>query len=156
MAREHRFRASIKSTHDGGGGAFVEVPFDVEKAFGKKRVPIRATIDGEPYRGSLVRMGGDCHMLLVRKAIREKIGKQAGDNVAVTLREDTAPRTVKVPSDVSRALRTKPAAHEFFQNLSFTHKREYIEWISGAKQAETRERRLARMLDLLKQKQKER
>ncbi len=156
MAKEHRFRASIKSTHDGNGGAFVEVPFDVEKAFDKKRVPIQASIDGQAYRGSLVRMGGDCHMLLVRKAIREKIGKQPGDTVAVTLREDTAPRTVKVPADVSRALRTIPAARDFFQSLSFTHKRKYIEWIGGAKQTETRKRRIARMLELLQQKKKDR
>src|SRR4051794_13653907 len=100
MPKEHRFRAHIKSNNDdGSGGAWVDIPFDVEKAFGKKRVPIRATIDGESYRGSLVRMGGDCHMLLVRRAIREKIGKKAGDTVSVTLLEDTAPRTVPVPPD---------------------------------------------------------
>ena len=156
MAKEHRFRASITSTRDGGGGAFVEVPFDVEKAFGKKRVPIPASIDGEPYRGSLVRLGGKCHMLLVRKAIREKVGKQAGDTVTITLREDVAPRTVKVPPDVARALRTIPSARDFFETLSFTHKREYIECINGAKQLETRKRRIGRMLDLFQQKKKER
>ncbi len=156
MAKTHRFRAPIKSAHEGSGGAFVEIPFDVEKTFGKKRVPIRATIEGEPYRGSLIRMGSECHLLLVRKAIREKIGKQAGDTVAVTIEEDTAPRTVKVPPDLSRALRAAPAARDFFQQLAFTHKREYIEWIREAKKSETRERRIDRMIELLQQKKKER
>ena len=158
MAKEHKFRARIKSNNDNGGGsgAWVDVSFDVEKAFGKKRVPIRATIDGEPYRGSLVRMGSDCHMLLVRKAIRQKIGKKTGDIVTVTLREDTASRTVKLPADVSRALNPQPAAGKFFDDLSFTHQREYIEWINDAKQAETRQRRIGQMLELLARKKKER
>src|ERR1700747_3006924 len=116
MAQEHKFRARIKSYKDNAAGcAWVDVPFDVEKAFGKKRVPIRATIDGEPYRGSLVRMGSDCHMLLILKSIREKIGKKAGDTVSVTVWEDTTRRTVSVPPDVSRALKGKPAAQKFFQ-----------------------------------------
>ena len=156
MAKEHKFRAPIRSNDDGGGGAWVDVPFDVEKTFGKKRVPIRATMDGVPYRGSLVRMGSDCHMLLVRKAIREKIGKGPGDTISVTLREDTASRKVTVPPDVSRVLKKRPQAQSFFQTLSFTHQREYIEWIKGAKQSETRARRVARMLDLLLRKKKAR
>ncbi|HEX4639840.1 MAG TPA: YdeI/OmpD-associated family protein, partial [Chthoniobacterales bacterium] len=156
MPKTYRFRAPIKATHGGGGGAFVEIPFDAEKAFGKKRIPIRATIDGESYRGSLVRMGGDCHLLLILKSIREKIRKKAGDKVSVTVWEDTAPRTVIVPPDVSRALRTAPSARAFFQELSFTHKREYIEWIRSARQAETRERRIERLLELLRQNKKER
>ena len=156
MRKDHRFRARIKSNGDGNGGAWVDVPFDVEKAFGKKRVPIRATIDGQPYRGSLVRMGGDCHMLLVLKSIREKIGKGPGEMVTVTLWEDTKPRTVRVPADVARVLARQPAAMKFFNGLSFSHQREYIEWIVQAKRPETRERRIARMLDLLAQKRKER
>lgn len=70
MATTHRFSAVIEDA--GGGGAFVTIPFDVERAFGKKRVPVRATIDGVPYRGSLVRMGGECHILGILKSVRAK------------------------------------------------------------------------------------
>lgn len=147
MKTEHTFTAVINSGD--GGGAWVNVPFDVEKTFGKKRVPIRATIDGVPYRGSLVRMGGDCHMLLILKAIREKIGKHAGDKVSVTLKEDKATRKVKIPADVQKALRSKPPAGDFFGNLSYSHQREYVQWIEGAKRAETRERRIEKMLTML-------
>ena len=69
------------------GGAYVEIPFDVNTEFGKSRVPVHATFDGEPYDGSLVKMGTDCHILGVRKDIRAKIGKQPGDLVHVTLRK---------------------------------------------------------------------
>ncbi len=68
-------------------GAYVEVPFDVKEEFGKGRVPVFATFDGEQYKGSLVRMGTPGHILGVRKEIRKKIGKQPGDTVHVTLRE---------------------------------------------------------------------
>lgn len=75
------------------GGAYVEVPFDVKAEFGKGRVSVHATFDGEPYDGLLVKMGTPCHIIGVRKDIRAKIGKQPGDSIAVTLveREKPAP-----------------------------------------------------------------
>ena len=68
-------------------GAYIEIPFDVKEVFGKGRVPVHATFDGEPYDGSLVRMGTPGHILGIRKDIRAKIGKQPGDTVQVTLYE---------------------------------------------------------------------
>lgn len=67
--------------------AYVEVPFDVKAAFGKGRVPVHATFDGEAYDGQLVKMGTPCHIIGIRKDIRAKIGKQPGDVVRVTLRQ---------------------------------------------------------------------
>ena len=67
--------------------AYVEIPFDVRAAFGKGRVAVRATFDGAPYDGQLVRMGTPCHIIGIRKDIRARIGKQPGDSVRVTIRE---------------------------------------------------------------------
>ena len=67
--------------------AYVEIPFDVKAAYGKGRVLVHATFDGFPYDGQLVRMGTPCHLIGIRKEIRQKIGKQPGDTVHVTLRE---------------------------------------------------------------------
>ena len=67
--------------------AYVEIPFDVRAAFGKGRVAVRATFDGEVYDGQLVRMGTPGHIIGVRRDIRAKIGKQPGDLVHVTIRE---------------------------------------------------------------------
>lgn len=86
MEKVYRFIAIIKKVPD-LDGAYVEIPFDVKAEFGKGRVPVHATFDGEPYDGSLVRMGTPGHILGVRKEIRAKIGKQPGDSVAVTLKE---------------------------------------------------------------------
>jgi hypothetical protein len=86
MSSTYEFDAEIKKVPD-IDGAYVEIPFDVKTEFGKGRVPVSATFDGEPYDGSLVRMGTPCHILGIRKEIRAKIGKQPGDTVHVTLRE---------------------------------------------------------------------
>ena len=91
MTKKHTFTATIQDA--GEGGAFLEVPFDVETAFGSKRPKVVATIDGVPYRGSLVRMGGDKHILIVLKSIREQIGKSFSDEVTVIVEADTEPRS---------------------------------------------------------------
>ncbi len=84
--KEYTFDAVIQKVPD-IDGAYVEIPFDVKEEFGKGRVPVHATFDGEPYDGSVVRMGTTCHIIGIRKDIRAKIGKQPGDTVKVTLQE---------------------------------------------------------------------
>jgi hypothetical protein len=151
MSEKHTFRAVIENP--GEGGAFVRVPFDVEKAFGKKRVPISATIDGEPYRGTLVRMGEPCHILIVLKEIRVKIGKDFGDEVEVVLEEDVEPRVMAVPDDLQQALDHDPAAKMVFEKLSYSHQKEYVNAILEAKREKTRKNRIAKTLDMLRSKQ---
>lgn len=84
--RTYKFEAVIKKV-DGIDGAYVEFPYDVKAEFGKERVFVDALFDGEPYRGSLVRMGTPCHIIGIRKDIRQKIGRQPGDTVSVTIKE---------------------------------------------------------------------
>lgn len=85
-SRVYHFFAIIKKVPD-IDGAYVEFPFDVKKEFGKGRVKVHAIIDDIPYDGSLVRMKTDCHIIGIRKDIREKIGKQPGDEIEVSIRE---------------------------------------------------------------------
>jgi hypothetical protein len=150
MTSKHTFRAIIENA--GGGGAFVRIPFDVEQAFGKKRVPVRSTIDGEPYRGTLMRMGEPYHILGILKEIRQKIGKDFGDEVEVTLNEDAEPRVVEVPADFQQALKQTPDAKAAFEKMSYTHQREYVRAIQDAKREETRHSRIAKSIDMLKSK----
>lgn len=82
----YEFDAVIKKV-DGIDGAYVEIPFDVKKVFGKGRVFVHAWFDGVPYDGSLVKRQTTCHILGVRKDIRLKINKQACDTVHVRLQE---------------------------------------------------------------------
>ena len=149
MSITKTFTATIEDA--GGGGAYVTVPFDVEEVFGVKRLKASATIDGESYRGSVVRMGGEHHILIILKGIREKIGKTIGDDISITLREDTEPRVVDLPDDLTTALRGEKEARAIFDALSYTHKREYVVWIEEAKRPETRANRINKTIAMLKE-----
>ena len=94
MGREiYEFNAVIEAV-PGKGGAYIRFPYDIRKEFGKGRVKVNVTFDGEPYCGSIVNMGvknadgSICYIIGIRKEIRNKIGKQPGDKVFVTARAD--------------------------------------------------------------------
>lgn len=150
MSKIYQFDEVIQVSEKYPNGAFIVVPFDVEAAFGKKRVKVKATFDGIPYQGSLVRMGSPDHILIIRKDIRAQINKQPGDPVHVTVQEDTAPRVVLVPQDFKALLATKPSIQQFFERLSYTHQKEYVNWIVEAKRSETRTRRMNKAIEMMK------
>jgi hypothetical protein len=153
MTQKLQFRAVIEDA--GGGGAYIIIPFDVEQVFGQKRLKVRATIDGEPYRGTLVRMGSPQHMLIVLKEIREKIGKSFGDEVSIELEEDLKPRQVELPLDLQQALQANPKAQDIFNRLSYTHQKEYVRWITEAKRDQTRLKRVQQTIGMLIQDKRE-
>jgi hypothetical protein len=124
-----------------GGGAYVRVPPEVVAALGGKgRIPVRATFDRIAYRGSVVSMGGE-KVIGVLKAIRTQLGKQPGDTVTVALELDHAERSVQVPDDLRAAL-DEAGLGAAFDGLSYSHQREYVSWIQEAKKVETRGRRI--------------
>ena len=134
-----------------GGGAFVEFPHDVEILYGVKgRVPVDVTFDGIPYRGSMVKMGGDRHILLILKEIRERLNKDRGDKLRVTVELDDAPRVVHLAQDIEAAYK-KAGVLEAYRSLSFTHQREHALSIETATQAETRVRRIAKSIEKLRE-----
>ena len=152
MGKQIKFTATILAASVGGGGAYVLFPYDVEETFGTKgRVPVTATIDGEPYRGSLVKYGQPQHMFPVLKGIREKIGKNIGDTIEVILEHDTKEREIDAPADLKKALKASKL-DKAFDKLSYTHRKEYVQWIEGAKKAETRENRIVKAIEMIKEK----
>ena len=153
MPKKHTFTAAIINA--GGGGAFVEVPFDAEKAFGAKKPKVKASFDGVPYRGILARMGTDYHILIILKSIREQIGKSFGDKVKVAVELDTEPRVIEIPKDLMKELKKHKEAKAFFDKLSYTHKREYVMWINEAKKEETRQNRIVKTIEMLKKGKKQ-
>ncbi len=146
--KKYSFTAKIESGP--GGGAFVTFPYDVEKEFGAKgRVPVNATFDGVAYSGSLMQCSGAPHVLGILKSIRQQLGKQLGDTVRVQVWRDDGQRTVDIPSDLAK-LMTKHDVRDFFDSLSFTHRKEYCRWITDAKKPETRSARLAKSIDMMR------
>jgi len=148
MPKTQTFTATIQNA--GGGGAYVEVPFDVEEAFGSKRPKVRAMIEGIPYRSTLMRMGSGHHILGVLKDIREQTGKTFGDDVTVTVEPDTEPRLIEIPKDLMKELKKDKEAKAFFDKLSYTHQKEYVRWVEEAKREETRQNRIAKTIEMLK------
>lgn len=150
MKTEQRFSARLEEATR--GGAFVTVPQEVvQRLGGGGRVAVRAKFNGVGYRGSVVRMGGRS-VLGVTKAIRRELGKVIGDELVVTVERDEDERQLMVPEDLTRELSNRPAARGVFEALSYSHRREYVQWIEAAKRPETRERRIRDAMDRLGQK----
>ena len=130
------------------GGAYVRIPPDVIEALGGGRIPVRATFDGIEYRGSIVRMGEDS-VLGVLKEIRERLGKAHGDELEVTIVRDEAEREVEIPIELAKLLEANPAARDAFETLSYSHRREHALHVAEAKKPETRERRARKTVENL-------
>jgi hypothetical protein len=150
MSGRHEFDGEIEPGR--GGGALVEIPFPVRDVFGTGgQVRVKATFDGHPYRGSLAPMGGGVHILGIRKDVREAIGKDVGDRVHVVIELDTEPREVVIPKELAAALEAHDDVAASFSALSYTHRREFAEWVAEGKRDETRERRAARAIELIRE-----
>jgi len=130
--------------------AALKPPFNVVEVFQRKgRVPVRGTINGFPYRSSLMNMG-DGHCMVVNAKMRAGGKCKAGDTVAVVMELDTEERTVDVPAYLKKLIASDPKAKEYWDKISFTHKKEYVREIEEAKRPETREKRMAAMMDALR------
>jgi hypothetical protein len=143
------FDATIERSDVPGSSSFVAVPFDVEQTFGTRgRVPVWADFDGETYRGSLVTYGGGRHLLLILTELQERLGKSPGDSVHVTVRLDTAHRTVELAMDVAEAF-AHAGVLESYRAMSYSHQKEYNVWIEDAKKPDTRARRIGKAIDMI-------
>jgi hypothetical protein len=144
-----RFRAVIEGK-EAGVVAAITPPVDVPKYFGTRgRVAIRGTINGFAFRSSLMPMGG-CHMMPVNKKLREGAKAAPGDIVDVVMERDGDERTVEAPPELKKELAKSKKAAEKWNGLAFTVKKEMALAISGAKQEETKKRRLAKVMNVLK------
>ena len=125
-------------------------PYDTGKEFATEgKVAVKATFNGIPYTGSLIKYGKPLHVLGMPKAIREDIGKGPGDTIEVLVWKDEEVRTVEVPPQFEKLIK-KEGLLPVFKNLSYTHRKEYCRWISDAKREETRLKRLGKAIEMLK------
>jgi Domain of unknown function (DUF1905)/Bacteriocin-protection, YdeI or OmpD-Associated len=146
--KKYKFTAKIAAGD--GGGAYVLFPYDTGKKFGTKgNVPVKATFNGVPYTGSLIKCGNPLHMLGMLKAIREQTGKRLGDTIEVVVWKDEAARTVEVPVQFEKLMK-KEGVLSVFKELSYTSRKEYCRWITDAKKKETRLKRLEKAIEKLK------
>ena len=136
-------------------------PFNVYEVFGQKDiVPVRGTLNGQPFRASLRPLlpqfrgtqrplDGDCHFIMVNKKMREAAGLEVGEAVQVVLELDTEERLVEVPPDLAAALSTDAAAGAAYEKLSKSRRYEFVSWLNGTQNPDTRQQRIARILEMV-------
>ena len=128
----------------------VELPFDPRERYGKARAPVRGTVAGAPFITTVAVYGGR-YFLGFNAQIRDRVEIAIGDEVEVALELDDEPRTVEVPPLLAEALEGDADAKAAFDGLSYTHRREYAEWISEAKREHTRVRRAEKAVAMLRE-----
>jgi hypothetical protein len=144
-----RFRTTIRQSGKTATG--IEVPDEVMEALGSgKRPAVTVTVNGYSYRSSVATVDGRS-MVGLSAEHRAGAGVAGGDEVEVDLELDTAPRELSVPDDLAAALDAEPAARSTFDGLSYSNKSWHVLQITGAKTEETRQRRIARSIEVLRQ-----
>jgi hypothetical protein len=136
-------------------------PFSVYEVFGQKDiVPVRGTLNGQPFRASLRPLlpefrstqrplDGDCHFIMVNRKMREAAGLKVGEAVQVVLDLDTEERTVDAPPDLAAAFSAQAAAGAAYEKLSKSRRYEFVSWLNGTKNPDTRQKRIAGILEML-------
>jgi hypothetical protein len=144
-----RFRTTI--VQSGKNTTGIQVPDEVVEALGSGRRPaVKVTVNGYSYRSTVASMSG-VFMVSLSAEHRAGAGVGGGDEVEVDLELDSAPREVTVPPELVAALDAEPAARATFDGLSYSNKSWHVLQVTGAKTDETRQRRIARSVDALKQ-----
>jgi len=144
-----RFRTTI--VQSGKNTTGIQVPDEVVEALGSgKRPAVKVTVNGYSYRSTVASMSG-VFMVSLSAEHRAGAGVGGGDEVEVDLELDSAPREVTVPPELVAALDAEPAARATFDGLSYSNKSWHVLQVTGAKTEETRQRRIARSVDALKQ-----
>jgi hypothetical protein len=148
----HSFETVLVRPEGVGTWTYLNIPLDISATFGSKgQVRVKGTINGYPYRSTALPRGDGSHYLVVGKSIRDQIKATQGDTVKVMLELDVEERRVDVPEDLAQALESLPLAKDVFNQLSYSHKKEYVNWVLSARQGETRQRRIEKALMLLAQ-----
>jgi len=114
-----------------------------------KRPPVQVTVGGHTYRTTVASMGGR-FLVPLSAENRTAAGVAAGDDVEVDVLLDTAAREVNVPADLVDALERDDQARQFFDDLAYSHRKEWVRWIEESKKNETRTSRIVRAVESLR------
>jgi hypothetical protein len=147
-----QFTAKLAGYGPASAWVKMAIPFDVAGVFGVKgHVRVAGSINGFPFRNALMPQGDGTHAMHVNKALQAGAKVKAGDTVEVVLERDVAERVVEVPAELAQQLESVPAARTRFESLSYSHRKEYADWVAGAKQEATRTTRARKAIEMLLQ-----
>ena len=143
-----RFRTTL--LQDGKTATGIQIPEEIVEALGRgKRPPVTVTVNGYSYRNTVAVMGG-AFMVGVSAEHRAGAGIKAGDEIDVDIELNTAPREITVPADFAAALDAEPDARRTFDALSYSNKSWHTLQVEGAKTDETRQRRISKSIETLR------
>lgn len=149
MSRQE-FKAELLPRGVGGAWSCIQIPFDVPAALGSKsRIPVKGTVNGFPFRSSVFPTGDGNFFLMVNKTMQQGARVHLGERVQVVLERDNEPRVIAIPKELAEELNRNAEAKAAFQRLPYSHQKEYVDWITEAKQVETRRRRIEKALAML-------
>jgi hypothetical protein len=140
-----RFEVKVQGEGPNGAWARIHLPIDVPRVFGtKSRLSVRGTVNGFPFRSSIFPNGDGTFHMMFNKAMQAGAQATAGDVVAVVMEPDDGPRELEVPPDLLAALEAVEPAARHWRGFPPSARQLYVEWIVGAKGAETRAPRVER------------
>lgn len=134
----------------GPAAALVLTDEQVEQLGGGKRAAVRVTVAGRTATLRLAVMGGR-NLIGLSKGAREELGVDIGETVTARIELDTQPREVDVPPALAAALAGDPEARERYDALAYTHRKAFATWVADAKREETRDRRVAQALEMIRE-----
>ncbi|HEY6795409.1 MAG TPA: YdeI/OmpD-associated family protein [Kineosporiaceae bacterium] len=148
MAEILRLTATLEQR--GPAGAFLLTDEQVAVlGAGRKTCPVRVTVNGATLALRLARMGGE-NMIGLARPVRDQAGLDIGASYDVEIASDDVERTVEVPDDLAAALVSDPSAHAAFTALAYSHRKEFVRWISSAKKEATRADRVAKTVEMVR------
>ena len=148
-----KFKAELRAATKTGNTCYFTVPYSIKEVWGTKAsVKVKAKIDRLFHRGLIFPDGKGNHNMGLRKELMSGLGKSPGDVVSVTLEVDTEERTVEIPPDLKKLFVKNPKEKKVFDSLSYTHRKEYVQWITSAKKEETCKARLEKTIIMLREK----
>ena len=143
-------RLTLELQRTGGNTTGFQIPDEAVTALGGGGRPkVTVTLNGFTFPSSIAKMGGS-YWLGVSAERRTAAGVEGGQVYDLDVELDTAPRVVETPEDLRAALAAEPALSAKWQQLSYSHQREHVEAINSAKAPETRARRVAKAVEMLR------
>jgi hypothetical protein len=147
----YSFEAQLKRPEGIGTWTYFDLPAGVAAGLNaRNRVRVKGTINGVSFRNSTLPHGDGSHYVVVKKEIREAAGVTQGDLVRITLEVDLDQRTLTLPDDLRSFLEDDVEMKAAFIKLSYSHQKEYVDWIVGARQAATRQKRIEKISEMLR------
>ncbi|HEX3006599.1 MAG TPA: YdeI/OmpD-associated family protein [Bacteroidales bacterium] len=142
------FEALLIKPETVGTWTFFIIPFNVEEVFGQKNhVKVKGRINGIEFRSSLTPRGDGNHYMVVSKTLQEAAGITRGDVIHVVMEPDTEERLVDIPEVIQNVFKENEEAGKIFEKLSYTRRKDFVDYIMEAKKDATRDKRIFQMLE---------